>query len=365
MIISVIYLVSGCLLKYTYQGINIKEYVDKYMTAVPIFIPETVPYEEVKPDKWIYNTPDENYFNFSNPFIVYNRNNENVYVTDALNHRIVIFDEDLNFITEFSRYGQGPGEINQPVGLNFFSNGNIMINSRSPNKILITDKNFNFINEIMIDAYLSKTNSNNRIYVYNPNITQKLFSIFDEKGNNIGKFGDLFTDTIDKNLIKGNLVKKDPRGVNSFNGINFVFDEQDNLYCLFREIPVIRKYDSANKLIYEKNLSFLPAVQDELLEYEIFFNKSVKRKSVGTLHVYLFYDISIDQDYLYINTHNIYYETYVLDKNDAHLVKRIKFANTPDKFGKINDRYTIASADYSSQNYIYAIIGTTITRFKK
>jgi DNA-binding beta-propeller fold protein YncE len=43
--------------------------------------------------------------------------NGNVYITDTGNKRIVIFDEDGNYINQFGTQGFGLGEFDEPVGL--------------------------------------------------------------------------------------------------------------------------------------------------------------------------------------------------------------------------------------------------------
>jgi hypothetical protein len=42
---------------------------------------------------------------------------ENLFVVDASNHRVVKFDSDGNYLSEFGTYGAGPGEFDYPKGL--------------------------------------------------------------------------------------------------------------------------------------------------------------------------------------------------------------------------------------------------------
>ena len=40
----------------------------------------------------------------------------NVYVTDTGNKRVVVFDSNGTYITEFGSYGMEPGQFDEPVG---------------------------------------------------------------------------------------------------------------------------------------------------------------------------------------------------------------------------------------------------------
>jgi uncharacterized protein (TIGR03663 family) len=51
----------------------------------------------------------------------------NVFVADTGNKRIVVYDADGNFITQFGSEGMAPGQFDEPVGLAFDSQGNLYI----------------------------------------------------------------------------------------------------------------------------------------------------------------------------------------------------------------------------------------------
>ena len=50
-----------------------------------------------------------------------------VYVCDRYNHRIQVFDLDLNFIRSIGSYGKGRGEFNDPFDVKFDSAGNMYV----------------------------------------------------------------------------------------------------------------------------------------------------------------------------------------------------------------------------------------------
>jgi DNA-binding beta-propeller fold protein YncE len=54
-------------------------------------------------------------------------NNGHVFVTDTGNKRIVVFDEEGNYITEFGSAGFDPGQFDEPVGLAISPNGTVFV----------------------------------------------------------------------------------------------------------------------------------------------------------------------------------------------------------------------------------------------
>lgn len=53
--------------------------------------------------------------------------NDEVYVCDCYNHRIQVFDRDLNFVRSFGSHGSGRGEFDAPVDVKFDNFGNMYI----------------------------------------------------------------------------------------------------------------------------------------------------------------------------------------------------------------------------------------------
>ena len=50
-----------------------------------------------------------------------------VYVTDTGNKRVVVFDADGNFITEFGSAGLDAGQFDEPVGITVDKNGTVYV----------------------------------------------------------------------------------------------------------------------------------------------------------------------------------------------------------------------------------------------
>jgi DNA-binding beta-propeller fold protein YncE len=81
-----------------------------------------------------------------------------VYVTDTGNKRIVVFDADGNFITQFGSAGLDPGQFDEPVGITIDKNGTVYVvdtwNQRIQTFIPIeTEGNLSFIPDKQWDVY--------------------------------------------------------------------------------------------------------------------------------------------------------------------------------------------------------------------
>ena len=51
----------------------------------------------------------------------------NVYVSDALNHRVQKFTKDGDFLAGWGSFGSGPGQFNMPWGLTLDGEGNVYV----------------------------------------------------------------------------------------------------------------------------------------------------------------------------------------------------------------------------------------------
>ena len=70
--------------------------------------------------------------------------NNQVYVCDCTNHRIQVFDLDLNFIRSIGSYGKGRGEFNDPFDVKFDSAGNMYVADYSNERVQVMDINGRF-----------------------------------------------------------------------------------------------------------------------------------------------------------------------------------------------------------------------------
>ena len=114
---------------------------------------------ELEEDLSIGREDDENYFFYKIRDIQVDKTG-NIYVLDSGNYRVQKFDEKGNYLLTIGRKGQGPGELNWPIGLRVDDEtGNIYVNV-GLRKIVIFDKEGNYMDrdinpeENLIDFYL-------------------------------------------------------------------------------------------------------------------------------------------------------------------------------------------------------------------
>jgi len=306
---------------------------------------------EKKPVKVINKTPNGVTF-FRPIFIRYNKYDNNVYVVDSGNHRIVVFDEDLNYIKELGKYGQGLGEFDTPVGIAFMKNGNFIVTDKENRRRQIYDNNFNIISQFrdvigLAHGMYVLTDSHDKIYIHmNYPFNGFLFTIKDNKGEEIAKFGKIF--------------KYETKEFEAHeNDAHYILDSQDNLYCAFMNYPILRKYDNNYNLLYEIDYSYIPGVKNQLKKW----NKIMETKK-NKLSYYYSYKlfircISVDNEYLYIK---FYGEEglpiYIFEKENFKLVKKLVFNE--------ND-HLIIQFDFSAKEYFYTVnpIKMTVSMFKK
>jgi len=61
--------------------------------------------------------------------------NENLYVTDEANHKVVVMDKDGEHIETWGEQGSEPGQLNRPSGMAFDSEGNIVVSDAMNSRI--------------------------------------------------------------------------------------------------------------------------------------------------------------------------------------------------------------------------------------
>ena len=70
-----------------------------------------------------------------------------VYMCDSNNHRIQIFDLDLNFVRSIGSHGKGKGEFNQPHDVKFDTTGNMYVAEWDNGRVQVMDRSGKFIQE--------------------------------------------------------------------------------------------------------------------------------------------------------------------------------------------------------------------------
>jgi len=313
-----------------------------------INILQDIPVEEKEPVKVVDQTPDGTKFNQPNS-IQYNKYDNRVYVVDSRNHRIVVFDADLNFVREFGVYGQGPGEFDTPGGIAFTENGDYIISDLRNQRLQIFNKDFNFVSQFEVhqpmgNVYNVNTDSEGKIYINLPK-NNYLITVMNKTFDELKKYGEIFIDNKSYLPIE--------------NKINFVINDYDNLYCVFLNQTFLRKYNKNGELINEIDISYLPMVKNRLKQLKERRNEQDKKNKNVYVDKGLTTCISIDNNYLYLQFRgDEEFPIYAFDKEELKPVKKIEFKNKGAKF---------LYFDFTSEKYFYAISRSknTITKFTK
>ena len=77
--------------------------------------------------------------------IFINPQNQDILVADSGNHRVQIFDKELNFIRKFGSEGNGKGELDCPIGMVMNSQNQILVSDYLNNRIQIFDYEWNHL----------------------------------------------------------------------------------------------------------------------------------------------------------------------------------------------------------------------------
>jgi len=290
--------------------------------------------------------------------IQYNKYDKRVYVADTRKHRIVVFDEELNYITNFGRSGKGPGEFGMPSGINFLNDGRIVIADWGNYRIQIFDKNYKFINMFSAKASLSPTqyyypcvDKNNRIYVSFIDDNSSLFSVFDDKGNIIKHGGQLLPVSIDSTKVNRNVLIMMKCLENK---PHFEIDESCNIYCSYINLPFLRILDPEFNVIREANISNLGPLVSVLIDWEKF-----RKKDTGYQFKSYSIDVSLDNQYFYVlfndnpkNPPKERRKLYAFNKETLSLEREI-ILEQPYKDSTL--LYNISDIDFSNNRNIYAL----------
>lgn len=76
---------------------------------------------------------------------------DNLYVLDANNHRVLVFDPNGKFLRKIGKKGEGPGELIAPIAMTIASDGNIVINDLGRQAYSIFRTNGTFVRNVKFD----------------------------------------------------------------------------------------------------------------------------------------------------------------------------------------------------------------------
>ena len=130
------------------------------------------------------------------PYGVAVNDQDEIAVTERLNHRVSVFSSDGTHLRSFGRKGENKGEFQYPKGIGFDSHGNFVVADCHNDRVQVFDRNGNFLSKFgeqgSLDHQLNfpqglSINGNGDIIV--ADCGNKLIKIFSSSGKYLHKFG--------------------------------------------------------------------------------------------------------------------------------------------------------------------------------
>ena len=193
--------------------------------------------------KMIWNNNDNKKNLFEHILFFQNGPDSTLLLLD-LKGKIVQLSQEGKYIKQIGEKGSGPGEYIDPVYMTF-ANNKIFIADPSNNRIEVLNANGEYLYHIdkMIIGDMRKrfaVGPNDIIIGRTLEPDHDLIVVIDSLGNVIRKFGDYI-----------------PYGYNiyqqvNYNNMSIFYDNNTNtIYCVFENIPIIRKYNLSGEFIDE------------------------------------------------------------------------------------------------------------------
>jgi len=264
----------------------------------------------------------------------YDRLRKRLYVANSGDHNILVFDDDLKYIGSFGREGQGPGEFEQLQGMDICGSGKLVVAEWG--RIQVFDESYHYLSGFPVNLYgfgawRICVDSRDNIYI-NDAKSDSLFYICDYNGNQLEKFGSIYPYQYRRSIAIENRVL-------------FYIDSHDDLFCVFENYPILRKYDREHNLVFKKNVENLPEVKWR----KKWWDKRSAHRVAPNLYLAKVYFIGfcVDEQYINLscNTGPGPEPVYVFDKLDGKLVKKlllhpsVKDEITPGHFLECDDQY--------------------------
>ena len=119
-----------------------------------------------------------------------------VFVTDTGNKRIMVYDQDGNYLDQWGSEGMLPGSFSEPVGIDVDSEGNIYVADTWNQRIQVFDRDFAFLHEWPVDAWYGQSvvnkpylavDAESRVYITDPE--GYLVAVYSSDGELLATFG--------------------------------------------------------------------------------------------------------------------------------------------------------------------------------
>jgi sugar lactone lactonase YvrE len=187
----------------------------------------------------------------------------NLYILDSGNYMVKKFSPDGEFLLSFGNEGQGPGELNHPVSLNFNNDGNVVVADQGNNRLeVFSTEGKNLTSYRLGDARtgIFKFNSSSDIVMTASGIGGSMIII--EGGKEEEKTNPLFRIYTKAGEIKKEIGEQidigDSISNTMVNNLVFCLDDEDNIYLTFSGLNRIEKYarDGEIQFRLERELNY-------------------------------------------------------------------------------------------------------------
>lgn len=176
----------------------------------------------------------------------------NIFILDERNQRIVVFDNNFKYLNQIGRKGNGPGEFIFPTSFQVFKDFVYVADAANYRiEVMCSDGKYirNFRPQFpLLQGLAFSINSRGNLFFNHP-MSDHLIKVYNEYGDVVDGFGELVNHT-------------DPMFKISLNNAHIEIDEYDNIYVSFVMIPTLRKYDKNKKLLWERDLTIYPEIQE-------------------------------------------------------------------------------------------------------
>ena len=115
--------------------------------------------------------------------------NDQLYVCDIYNHRIQVFDLDLNFVRSIGSHGEGREEFDEPQDVWFDTAGNMYVAEWGNGRIQVLDGNCKFKHEFGREGSRPSGLTIADRYVYVSDLSGHYIAIYDTSGQFVAAFG--------------------------------------------------------------------------------------------------------------------------------------------------------------------------------
>jgi hypothetical protein len=246
----------------------------------------------------------------------------NIYVFDDGNSRIVKLDAHGKFIAEFGGTGSGEGAV-RPGGLNdsiaLDEDENVYVSDPVTPRILIFSSEGRFRRSFRLPFPSTSIAVNRKREIFlTPDTTRptELIYVFSDSGKFLRRFGE-------------RLINSPGRLARNLNIAIAACDASDNLFVAFRSWPLIRKYSPDDKLISETQFTIPSELIDETQRKNYSLEFFAKYPDSAFMPPMITHSISINArgtGYLLLNAHSM-----VVFASSGKIIRQFHFPAPRDR----------------------------------